>query len=361
MSLRVSSLLFVALLALGLPPRAQACDSSSCVLVTRGAGGLKKGDFSVDLSFRYSDESKRLDGGTSTDNVVIPRIDFDGRRILPGFHREVSGEANSLQADVAYGITSRLSAVVSLPLFSRKAYDHTHVPAPPPPTTVPAEPAAPPDPNDPHGGGHGGPAAPIPQDRQYRTDGYGDTLIGVRYVLLGASAHRLNAGFSVKLPTGASEIPNTFDGGLHDPMLQPGTGSLDYVLSAQYVRTTGGPLSWSASASQQLTTGNDLDYRFGDETILGLGLTRSLRAVYSRAQVAASVQVKAHLRGRSSYLGADVPSTGSRMIILSPGLRITTTGGAGFYAYLQLPVYRHVNDVQLTTRSALLTGISKSF
>jgi hypothetical protein len=358
MTLRFASVLALAALgAAAFAPPGEACDSSSCVLVTRGTGGLKKGAFSVDLSFRYSDESKRLDGGSSTDNVVIPRIDFDGRRILPGFHREVSGEANSLQADLAYGITNRLSAVVSLPLFSRKAYDHTHAPAP---TAPPTDPAEPPDPDDPHGG-HGAPDAPLPEDRQYRTDGFGDTLVGVRYALLGTSAHRLSAGLAVKLPTGASEIPNTFDGGLHDPMLQPGTGSLDYLVSAQYVRTTGGPLSWTASASQQFTTGNDLEYRFGDETIVGVGVTRTLRAVYSRAQVAASVQVKAHVRGRSSYLGADVPSTGNRMVILSPGLRVTTTGGMGFYAYLQLPVYRHVNDVQLATRSALLTGISKSF
>ena len=33
--------------------RASACDSASCVLVTRGQDGVAKGAFSVDLSFRY--------------------------------------------------------------------------------------------------------------------------------------------------------------------------------------------------------------------------------------------------------------------------------------------------------------------
>src|SRR5262245_2847731 len=265
MAPRVLPFLAVSGLLVSLAAReAHACDSSSCVLVTRGVGGLEKGRFSVDLSFRYSDESKRLDGGSATDNVVIPRIDFDGSRILPGFHREVSGEANSLQADVAYGITNRLSARAPLPLFTRKAYDHAHLAElHTPPPTSPVEPQPEPDPNDPHGGGHGGPAAPVLEDREYRTDGYGDTLVGLRYAVWTAGASRLNAGLALKLPTGESRTPNVFDGGLHDPMLQPGTGSLDYLVSAQYVRTNGGPVTWTASASQQFTTGNGLDYRFG--------------------------------------------------------------------------------------------------
>src|SRR4029450_12351125 len=136
-----------------------------------------------------------------------------------------------------------------------------------PPPTVPPPPApleppsSEPPPDDGHGG-HGGPAAPVPVDRQYRTDGFGDTLLGLRYTLWGAAASRLNAGLAVKLPTGASQIENTFDGGLHDPMLQPGSGSLDYILLAQYLRGGSGPLAWTASVSHQIATENDLHYAF---------------------------------------------------------------------------------------------------
>ena len=41
--------------------------------------------------------------------------------------------------------------------------------------------------------------------------------------------------------------------------------------------------------------------------------------------------------------------------------RVLEVSASGFYAYLQLPVYRYVNDAQLTTRSSVLTGISKAF
>ncbi|HET9317812.1 MAG TPA: hypothetical protein VFQ51_19615, partial [Vicinamibacteria bacterium] len=119
--------------------------------------------------------------------------------------------------------------------------------------------------------------------------------------------------------------------------------------------------SWAASGSYQVATENDLQYSFGDEAIAGLGLTRALRPMGSKTMVAASVQVKAHFRGRSTYLDAPVPSTGGRMVILSPGLRLTMPGGLGIYAYLQLPVYSYVNDAQLSTRSSILTGITKGF
>ena len=335
---------------------AAACDSSSCAILTRGGlGTLTKGAFAVDLSFRYTDEGKGLAGSSATRDVVLPRIDFDGQRLLPGFHREIDGSNNALQADVSYGVTSRLSAFVSLPLFTRKSYLHTHVPG-----THVVEPTDPqvPTTDDPHG--HGPAPAAVAVPLPYASDGFGDTQIGARYALWGGASQRLSAGFALKLPTGESELPNTLDGGLHDPTLQPGTGSLDYILSALYARG-GAPVQWAASASHQLATANDLGYSFGDETILGVSVTRTLRAVYSRASVGASVQVKAHFRGRSTYLDAPVPSTGGRMVILSPGLRVTTPGGLGFYAYLQVPVYRHVNDAQLAMRSSLLAGVSRGF
>ena len=357
---RSARFLTLAALAAGLvsPRLASACDSASCVIVTRGQDGVGKGAFAVNLSFRYTSESKRLEGSSTTDTVVIPRIDFDGERILPGFHNERTGDINSLQADVAYGLTSRLSLQASIPLFTRKAYAHTHLPVTTPPPTDPPT-GGEPLPDDGHGG-HGGPAAPLPVDREYRADGFGDTLVGVGYALWGSGSQRLTAAAALKLPTGESELPNVYDGGLHDPMLQPGTGSLDYIVAAAYVHG-GAPLSWAATASYQITTANELDYEFGDETIIGLGVTRTLRAVYSRSMVSASVQVKGHFRGRSSYLGRPVPSTGGQMIILSPGLRFTTPGGTGFYTYLQLPVYRYVNDAQLSTRAALLAGVAKAF
>ena len=333
---------------------ATACDSSSCVLVTRGLSTLRKGGFAADFSFRYADESRRLSGSDSIDLVTRPRIDFDRGELLPAFHQESKGWVSTLQADVAYGVTARLSAVVSVPVLTRKAVEHVHLPPPPP---EPGSPQA----DDPHGHGPAGPGAPgDPVVRDYRARGIGDAFVGFRYVVLSDGAQQVNAGLAVKVPTGESELPNANDGGIFDPTLQPGSGSVDLIVSGLYARGRG-PLQWTAAASHQLTRANDLGYRFGDETILGMSLTRTLRAVYSRSMVAASVQVKGHLRGHSVYAGEPVPSTGGRMLILSPGLSLKTPGGTRFYAFLQLPVYRYVEGTQLATRSSLLAGVSRTF
>lgn len=334
---------------------ATACDSSSCVLVTRGQSTLPKGAFAVDFSLRYADESRRLSGSDTIDLVTRPRIDFETGQLLPAFHRESRGSVGTLQADVAYGLSSRLSAVASFPL-TRKAVQHVHLPPPPPPPT-----GGPPATDDPHGHGAAGPGAPgDPVVRDYRARGMGDALAGLRYVLLSDGKQQVSAAFAVKLASGEYRVPNGNDGGIFDPTLQPGSGSVDFVWSGVYARGRG-PLQWSAAGSHQLTRPNDLGYRFGNETILGMALTRTLRAVYSRSMVSASVQVKGHFRQPSLYAGQTVPSTGGRMIILSPGLSVSTPGGSRFYAFLQLPVYRYVEGTQLATRSSLLAGVSRTF
>jgi hypothetical protein len=290
----VLSLAVVSAALVALPRPASACDSSSCAILTRGGlGTLTKGAFTVDLAYRYSDDGKRLAGSSPTEDVVLPRIDFDGQRLLPGFHRELDGSANALQADVSYGVSSRLSAFVSLPLFTSKRVVHAHVL-----------------------GSHAPPSRPTPRIQTTRTATAGARGAPRRFpTSRTASATRSSAcatrcwgaspapvrGIAVKLPTG--------DPSCRTPSTAACTtrrcsrhGLLDTILSAQYARGRRA-VQWAASASRQFTTANDLGYRFGDETILGLGLTRTLRAVYSRASVAASVQVKAHFRGRSDVPG----------------------------------------------------------
>ena len=75
---------------------ARACDSSSCALVTRGAGGtLPKGALRVDLSFRYADQTRPFAGGDPTGSVLRPKVDFEHGLILAGYHREVGGRERS--------------------------------------------------------------------------------------------------------------------------------------------------------------------------------------------------------------------------------------------------------------------------
>jgi hypothetical protein len=333
----------LALASVALVPPAGACDSSSCALLTRGQSGLlPKGGWSVDLYFRYTDQGQPLLGKVDVPQAIRPRVDFEGQRLQPFYHVELEGSDTIVQADAAYGVTDRLAMTASIPLLGVRSYNHIHYPPPP-------DPNAPVD--DEHG--HGGAAPSSPSILRLRTEGNGDALLGVRYALVASPRQRLQAGIALQVPIGRSRIVDPHDGGLFDPMLQPGSGSWDFVSAVTYGTRLAG-LDWSASGSYQLTTANGLQYRFGNEAIGGVGVSREL------GRVTASLQFKGHHLDRSVYRGETVPSTGGTMLILTPGVR-TRVGAGSVYAFYQRPVYRHVNEYQLASRGGLMMGFSRTF
>lgn len=48
------------------------------------------GAFQVDLSYRYVDQTKMLDGSHATNEVLVPKIDFEDQVIEPDHHLEIS-------------------------------------------------------------------------------------------------------------------------------------------------------------------------------------------------------------------------------------------------------------------------------
>lgn len=298
------------------------CDSTSCLLQTRGQNGvLAKGAFRLDLSFRYTDQSDPLRGSQSADAAVRPKVDFERGRIRPEYHRETSGIERFTQLDVAYGLSSRAVAQVSLPIWTSRTYDISH----------------------------------FGFSQTYGTSGIGDAQFGVRYAVDGPK--RLVAGLALKVPTAKYRSISEFDNGIQEPTLQPGSGSFDIVGSMQYSGPAlPGGFTWGASGSYQLNTTNKLDYRFGNDLIGTLNLSRPLAG-----RLTASLQSKVAHRAHSTYRGENVPSTGATIVYVTPGLRLSLPKALSVYGFAQLPVYRYVNDEQLGPRFSILTGIAKSF
>ena len=318
----VAALAAAALLQGGAP--ATACDSSSCALVTRGAGGtLTKGALRFDLSFRYADQTRPFAGGEPTDSVLRPKVDFEHGLILAGYHREVGGRERYLQTDMAYGLTSRVTVLLSIPLLIQRSYDISH------------------------GGSF---------QQSTNTRGSGDLLLGAQYGILGGPGGQLVARAAVKAPTGNYRLISTYDRTINEPTLQPGTGSVDFVAGADFSRQKVLGLDWTVAASYQANTANDLDYRFGNDAIASLAVSRSLVG-----RLSGSFQVKGWHKGRSAFLGGPVPATGGSIVYLTPGLRLAAPASMSAYAFVQVPAYRFVNEAQLTPRVALLVGWSKTF
>jgi hypothetical protein len=299
---------------------ALACDSSSCALLTRGQSGtLPKGAFSLDLSFRYTDEDVKLDGSQPVADVYVPKVAFTYGSIWPAFHREIQASESFLQMDLGYGLTPRLSLEASLPLHTRREHTIAH----------------------------------FGITQEYTTQGIGDVLLGARFSLRPSLA----AGFAVQIPTGRYRLDGDFDGSILDPTLQPGSGAFGYVGTLQQTgRFARLGMGWSVAASYQANMRNDLDYRFGNAAILTVNLSRPIAG-----KLSGSLQGKLFHQTRSVYLAREVPSTGMTFLYLTPALHYDAPGGVSLYGYVQLPAYRYVNDMQLAPRAAVLTGVSKTF
>lgn len=98
----------------------------------------------------------------------------------------------------------------------------------------------------------------------YDTWGFGDVVVGARQALSLPFAGSAMASLGFKLPTGKTGLIDSFDSQPLDPVLQPGTGSLDVLFSGQYSRKIESPrLDVSVSASYQANTTNGHGYRFG--------------------------------------------------------------------------------------------------
>lgn len=310
-------------------PGAASCGAATCFLVTHTAEGVETaGAFQVDLSYRYVDQTRKLNGSDETSEVLVPKIAFDEGLIEPDHHREISTRNTLVQLDLAYGVTSRVSIFGLLPLLADKNHEHF-------------DDAGTPDEHFTNADG---------------TRGFGDVALGARYAFLVKANDLLIGSAAVKLPTGAYKLLDG-EGAINEPSLQPGTGSYDGLLSLYYARHEfPSALEWFVSGSGRFNRENSLDYRIGDELVGtgGVSYTAGQRWVFS-------VQANARHVGRDEYLGMGVPSTGYDSMSLSPGARFRTGDRLELYAYVQLPFYQNVNEAQLAPRAGFVIGITKSF
>jgi hypothetical protein len=327
--IRVRTRLVLALLlAAALAPEHVACESTGCLLVTRSASGvLPRKSFRIDLSYRATDDSQLMSGSEPAVRVTRPKVDFEHGIVRPGFHQDLGGRSRFLQLDAAYGLTRRTTLLASAPVATHRSYDVGHPPV---------------------------------LTENYETWGLGDTLVGARHAVVATAGLSVVLGAGLEMPTGEFRLVSPealFDIGVLDPMLQPGSGSWDVVLSAQASRRLGpGGFDLTGAFSFQANTTNALGYSYGDDAIASLSLARPLAP-----RLRASLQLKWAHRGRSEYLGEGVESTGGSIVYAIPGLVATLPARLSVYFFLPVPVYRYVNETQVAPRLSLVLGMARSF
>jgi hypothetical protein len=160
----------------------------------------------------------------------------------------------------------------------------------------------------------------------------------------------------LKLPTGDYRVRNA-EGALAERALQPGTGSTDLVLGGYY-SAPGAHLdsSWFAQALAQQAAATKDGFKPGAQYLLSLGYRHPVSESWH-----ALLQVNASVKARDTGVNAEPDLSGSDAVFLSPGLAYALSHDAQIYGFVQLPVYRHVNGVQLSANWALIAGVSVRF
>jgi hypothetical protein len=162
--------------------------------------------------------------------------------------------------------------------------------------------------------------------------------------------------FGLKLPTGSYKVSNS-GGDVAERMLQPGTGSTDVVLGGYYSAPgIHQDSSWSVQVLYQQPVSTKEEYKPGKQFQLNLGYRYPLGH-----ELQALLQINSMVKGKDSGANSEPDLSGSRTVFLSPGLAYSITHDLQLYSFLQLPIYRFYNGIQLSVDRAFVAGATMRF
>ena len=319
----------VVLLLGGRIPAEASCGSANCFLVTGTQEGVNPpGEVTLDLSFRYIPQDRMLSGTHGTDEVLVPKVDFENGVIVPDHHREISTLNMLFSAGLNIGLTRRVSLGVDLPLYLDRQHEHFD-------------------------------EVGTPEEHftnQDGTTGFGDVKLSARVAAVTGTKDLLTVGGGVKLPTGAYRLRDS-EGAINEPTIQPGSGAWDFFGTVYYAHQWV-PHRWEyfVSGTYQQRGENPLDYRFGSQTLANAGARFS-----PSSKLVMSLQINGQAAPHDFFNGHLVGSTGARQIALTPGVMVFSNSGTGLYLHWAIPVYQDVNESQLAVRGAFACGLSTTF
>ena len=193
-------------------------------------------------------------------------------------------------------------------------------------------------------------------DRYHTTIGEGDTVIstsqarGIGDVKVTARwipdrDNPVGLQFGLKLPTGAFRqnfSAGPLAGQPLDRGLQLGTGTTDLLAGISWYSSAPGDLGAFASAEMDWP----LSARAGFMPSTSLNLGGGLRW-NGLDTVKPELQLSLRWEGRESGVEADHDNSGGLRAYASPGLTVRLAARTHAYAFVQIPVYRRVNGLQL--------------
>ena len=160
----------------------------------------------------------------------------------------------------------------------------------------------------------------------------------------------------LKLPTGDFDRKNGA-GDVAERSLQPGSGTTDLLLGGYFSQVLPAlSSSWFAQMLWQVPLSERDDYKPGRRLSLDVGYRYEVTE-----RMGLMLQLNALHRGRDSGALAEREDTGGRFLFVSPGASYAVSKAAQLYAFLQKPLYQHVNGVQLVADWSVVAGLNMRF
>ena len=300
---------------------AASCGSAFCMVNTNWNlhGFAPETGLRVDLRYEYIKQDQVM---TGSDRIAIGQI--------PRHHDEVKTISRNLLGEFDYTINKDWGVTATIPVVDRS---HTHI--------------------------HNHQGGQLLEQWDFTRMGDARVLGRRQWVAEETASHALSfygVNFGLKLPTGERHVRNA-DGDLAERTLQPGTGTTDLLLGGYYSHVL--PLadsSWFMQGLWQSALNSREDYKPGKRITFDVGYRYE-----ATDSIGLMLQLNALYRGKDSGAQAEPEDTGGRFLFLSPGVSVAVTKSTQIYAFVQKPLYQHVNGVQLTADWSALIGVSARF
>ncbi len=196
--------------------------------------------------------------------------------------------------------------------------------------------------------------------------GLGDLTLFVQYSFLQKKRYNLDYALGLKAPTGPTDRKNEDTQFTLHPDLQPGTGAWDWfnILQFSYSDLFRSGINLSARTSYRFNGkssrfNNNQQYRFGNEFQFFLGFSRD----FYLKNFMISPQLIGNYRntGENELNDFKAPNTGGHWVYFIPGLRISPRPNWSIGLLSELPIYRSLSGIQLTTSYKLSINLSHFF
>lgn len=155
--------------------------------------------------------------------------------------------------------------------------------------------------------------------------------------------------FGFKLPTGTYTAPG------FDRDTEPGTGSTDALVGG-FFQGQEKKWGWYTQAIYKVAISTRDDYRPGNELQAVAGLHYD--GFRHRTHLIPLLQVNATIRSADSGANADPSNSGLRTVYLTPGMIFEISRHWAANATVYLPLYQHVNGIQLVPKQIASVGIT---